>query len=530
MSSLPEPTTSRSMLERLGSLRDGFRPAGLRDVTGRSSLRARIALLTAGAVAVAVIGVAATAWVMVRNELRNQVDIRLVGLARELARAPVPFGLNSPAGELFARPAPGFGFDNAIQIIDEDGRVLVPATQAAALPVSPRDREVASGSGEAFLQDVRVEGRHVRVITVPMRQGGALQLARSMSEVDGTLRSLVLILVLMSAVGVGLAAAAGLLVARGALRPVQRLTDAAEHVARTQELDAAIEVDRGDELGRLAGSFNSMLRALGASREQQRRLVADASHELRTPLTSLRTNVEVLARGSDLSPAERERLLADLTGELEELSALVAELVELATESQVSAEDPQDVRLDELATSVVERARRRTGQTIELAAEPSVVSGRPTGLERAIRNLVDNACKWNPVGEPIEVRVSGTRVEVRDRGPGIDEADRPHVFDRFYRSDAARAMSGSGLGLAIVRQVIEAHGGSVFAEEAEGGGALVGFELPAEEETAAEEEAGSEEVETEAKIEEVASEAGVVVEKETSTAQEEESSNPAPSP
>ncbi len=326
-----------------------------------------------------------------------------------------------------------------------------------------------------------------------MVQGGALQLARGMSEVDGTLRSFVLILLLMSMVGVGLAAVAGLLVARGALRPVQRLTDAAEHVARTQELDAAIEVDRGDELGRLATSFNSMLQALGASREQQRRLVADASHELRTPLTSLRTNVEVLARGTDLAPAERESLLADLTGELEELSALVAELVELATESQVSAEDPQDVRLDEIATGVVERARRRTAQTIELSVEPSLVSGRPTGLERAIRNLVDNACKWNPVGEPIEVVVRGTRVEVRDRGPGIDEADRPHVFDRFYRSDAARSMSGSGLGLAIVRQVVEAHGGTVFAEEAEGGGALVGFELPAM--MSSEEAAGAEDAE-----------------------------------
>ena len=452
----------------------------MRRAAGRSSLRARIALLTAGAVAVAVVGVAATAWVMVRNELRNQVDIRLIGLARELARAPGPIGAQSPLGELFVRPpGPGFGFDNAIQIIDDSGQVLVPATRAASLPVSPRDTQVASGEEDAYLHDVRVEGSHVRVITVPMRQGGALQLARSMSEVDGALRSLVLILVLVSTVGVGVAAGAGLLVARGALRPVERLTDAAEHVARTQELDAAIEVDRGDELGRLATSFNAMLKALGASREQQRRLVADASHELRTPLTSLRTNVEVLARESQLDPAERERLLADLTGELEELSALVAELVELATESQVSAEDPQDVRLDELAMSVVERARRRTGQTIELSVEPSVVSGRPTALERAIRNLVDNACKWNPAGEPIEVVTRGARVEVRDRGPGIDEKDRPHVFDRFYRSDAARAMSGSGLGLAIVRQVIEAHGGAVFVEGAEGGGAVVGFELPA---------------------------------------------------
>ncbi|MEX0874561.1 MAG: HAMP domain-containing sensor histidine kinase [Actinomycetota bacterium] len=442
------------------------------------SLRSRIALLTAGAVAIAVVGVAATSWVLVRRELRNQVDVRLLTVARQLATGgPGPFGLD----EL---PRPGmrvqepFAFDNAIQFIDAEGDVIVPATQSSELPVTQHDERVAAGEAEAYFHDVRVEGTHLRVITVPLTQGGAVQLARGLSEVDGTLRGMVLILVLLSVAGVGVAGVAGLLVARGALRPVERLTTAAENVARTQELDAAIEVERSDELGRLASSFNDMLKALGTSREQQRRLVADASHELRTPLTSLRTNVEVLARGRELAPAERERLLADLTGELEELSALVAELVELATESQVSAEDAQDVRLDELVDGVVERARRRTGQTFEVISEPAVVNGRPTGLERAIRNLVDNACKWNPAGEPIEVSVSSTRVAVRDRGPGIEADDRPHVFDRFYRADAARAMSGSGLGLSIVRQVIEAHGGKVFAEEAEGGGAVVGFELP----------------------------------------------------
>jgi two-component system sensor histidine kinase MprB len=277
--------------------------------------------------------------------------------------------------------------------------------------------------------------------------------------------------------GGGVVAAAGLgfAVARSALAPVGELTRAAERVAATQELDARIPDKRGDELGRLAAAFNEMLSALEASRTQQRRLVADASHELRTPLTSLRTNIELLAKAPGLPGAEREKLLADVTAELAELGHLVAELVDLAGDPNATQEAATDVRLDELAGQVVERARRRTGTDITLDAEAVVVRGRPAALERAIANLVDNACKWSPAAE---VCIRGGMVEVRDRGPGIEPGDRPRVFDRFFRASTARSMPGSGLGLAIVKQAVEAHGGRVWVEENPGGGAVVGFEVP----------------------------------------------------
>jgi two-component system sensor histidine kinase MprB len=306
-----------------------------------------------------------------------------------------------------------------------------------------------------------------------------VQLARPLTEVDSALRGLALVLFVVALGGVGLAAGLGLLVARSALHPVQKLTDAAEHVARTQELSGDIDVVRDDELGRLASSFNAMLHALSESREQQQRLVTDASHELRTPLTSLRTNIEVLSRITAMDPADRARLFADLNAEMTELTNLVGELVDLATAPGGTDEEQRDVRLDEIAMQAVDRARFRSGQHIEIDTEPTVVHARPTQLERAVTNVLHNACKWNPNDNgAIQVVVSRGRYEVRDHGPGIEPDDLPHVFDRFYRAPAARSTPGSGLGLAITKQVVESHGGRVWAEAAPGGGALVGFELP----------------------------------------------------
>lgn len=439
------------------------------------SLRTRIAALTAGAVAIAVLVVALGAWVLVRRELRQQVDEGLIRRARTGERIDV-------------RPRPGPGFraerifefgENAAQVINSAGEVLLIEPPAGDLPVTQRDIDVASRRDDPYLRDVRVEGVHLRVLTAPIGPGHAVQLARDLTEVDATLRGFTFVVLLLSALGIGGAAFAGFWVARSAVTPVERLTGAAEHVARTKDLSAAIEIESNDELGRLGRSFNEMLSALSESREQQRRLVADASHELRTPLTSLRTNVEVLTKQTNMPATERKRVLADLQTELEELSALVGELVSLATEQRADDEEVGEVQLDELVAAVVERARRRSGRTISFEAPPSVVKGRSLALERAVTNLVDNATKWGPPDEVIDVRVDGSRVEVRDRGPGIAAEDRPHVFDRFYRAKSARSMPGSGLGLSIVKQVVDAHGGRVWASEPpDGGGAVVGFELP----------------------------------------------------
>ena len=220
-----------------------------------------------------------------------------------------------------------------------------------------------------------------------------------------------------------------------------------------------------------------MLGALHESRLQQRQLVADASHELRTPLTSLRTNIEFLMRADDLPDGERRDLLRDVRSELEELTKIVQELVELASEQRPDVQSFEDVRLDQLAASVVERAGRRSSISVNLHATPTLVVGNYGLLERAAGNLVDNALKWSAADAPIDVSVADGMFTVRDRGPGISDADRPHVFDRFYRADAARGKPGSGLGLAIVKQIIDAHGGRVWIEPAAGGGTSAGFAL-----------------------------------------------------
>jgi two-component system sensor histidine kinase MprB len=224
-----------------------------------------------------------------------------------------------------------------------------------------------------------------------------------------------------------------------------------------------------------------MLAALEESRQQQRRLVHDAGHELRTPLTALRTNIELLARADELPDEQRRSLLEDVTFELKELSNLVTEVVDLATDAATNDEVMVIMRLDELVERMVDRARRRSGREIVAGLEPAQVEGRRVMLERAVANLIDNAVKWSPTDSPVEVSLSGGRLEVRDHGSGIAGADLPHVFDRFYRAQAARGAPGSGLGLSIVKRIVEEHGGTVFAREAEGGGALVGFDLPVEE-------------------------------------------------
>jgi two-component system, OmpR family, sensor histidine kinase MprB len=268
--------------------------------------------------------------------------------------------------------------------------------------------------------------------------------------------------------------------------PLKRLTRATEHVAQTQDLSGRIAPTGEDEIGRLAKSFNSMLDALehsmgalDASVHAQRQLVADASHELRTPVTSMRTNIEILQQAHDMAPGERERMLGDVVEQIEELTLLMNDLIDLARGEEPHL-DAEDVRLDLVATQIVERARRRSPSTTFLVdLEPRMVVGVPARLERAIGNLVDNAVKYSPPGEPVEINLHHCELTVRDHGPGISAEDLPHVFDRFYRGAEARGRPGSGLGLAIVRQVADQHDGSVAAEPAPGGGTLMRLRMPA---------------------------------------------------
>jgi two-component system sensor histidine kinase MprB len=447
------------------------------------NLRAKLVLAVTSVAAVATVSVGAWSYRATGQRLRAEVDRSLDDAANDLLAANVPRG-NGPKG-------PPRRIDNAdldrprqfqqilVQRIDGRGAVVSGPTDLR-FAVDQRDKNLAAAraSSTEARRTVTVDGERFRVLTVPLGNSlGAVQLARSLAETDRLLASLRDRTILAVALVMIVAGALAWLVARRVTRRLVQLTAAAEHVAATGELEVSVPVGT-DETGRLGRAFNAMLGALHRSKEDQQRLVQDASHELRTPLTSLRTNISVLRRYDHLDPDTRRRLLDDLDGETRELAVMVDELVELATERR-SNEPEQLVRLDEVATTAVDRARRRTSRPIVLVTDESTVIGRPHALERAITNLVENAVKFDDLeGGPIEVTVHDRRVEVGDRGPGFDPVDLPHIFDRFYRAVSARARPGSGLGLSIVRAVVESHGGQVFAENRAGGGATVGFELP----------------------------------------------------
>ncbi len=454
-------------------------------------LRTRIAVIAAVAVAVAVLLASIGAYFAARNELVDQIDESLIALANDAQEG------RFDADVIFAPFQRRFGggsqqFDVVYSQLLTPGSGPIRAPGQPELPVGDIDRAVIERDRGAIVRTVEIEGEQWRMITAPLEgevelirgvrgvfaEGVTVQFARSLDEVDGALGGLTVLLLFVGAAGVGLAGLLGLVVARGALGPIARLTEAAEHVAETQELAAHIDVDRDDEIGRLAVSFNAMLSALEESRLQQRRLVRDASHELRTPLTALRTNIEVLNRATDLTDEQRTEMLDDVTFELEQLSDLVTELVDLATDTAVSTEAEGELEFDELVRRAVDRCGRRTGRTVEAELEPTAIVGRAGMLERAVSNLLENAHKWSPPDGVVEVTLRNGRLSVRDHGPGIAEEDRPLVFDRFYRSVDARSTPGSGLGLSIVKQVVDDHGGDVFAEAPEDGGARVGFAIP----------------------------------------------------
>jgi two-component system sensor histidine kinase MprB len=460
------------------------------------SLRARIALLVAAVVGVTVVVISATSYFAVRQSLLDDVDASLAERAelvatspemrqlaatldgRELRRPRPPGG--GPGGPRLADP---FGDpDTYFQVIDAEGAIVdQPGSATIDLPVSTEEQAVAASGQGSVLRDVEVDGQQLRQLTVPGPDGLAIQIANDLADLDATLQGLLVTVVTVGLVGLVIAIAAGVLLTRQALKPVSRLTIAAEGVARTQDLSSTITVTRSDEVGRLAESFNAMLDALAEAREQQRQLIADASHELRTPLTALRTNIEVLARATEQHQLDEPwalELMHDARDELEALSHLVAEIVELATDTRRVTAEREPIRLDELVVAAAERASRRTGTPVETRVSPCVVDGSPTLLERAVSNLLDNAMKWNPDGTAVVAVVDNGTVSVRDHGPGIVDGDQRRIFDRFYRSPGSADVPGSGLGLAIVRQVVERHDGEVFARNEPDGGALVGFTVP----------------------------------------------------
>ena len=434
------------------------------------SLRARVTLGTGLAVLLVVLAVSITVYVVVRDNLRDQVDASLshsgqveqLGVSHDALTAP----RHVPLVE-----------DAFMQLLDRDGEIVT-AFDDRRLPVTDDVLAVARGERDEVYFDTDVDGTPVRVHAASAGDGTAIQVGRSLTEIEQSLRQLIVTLVAIGAVAVGLAVVIGRLVAAAVAAPVHRVAEAADNVARTGELSHHIAVPAGDDLGRMAASFNTMLDALSESLAQQRQLVADASHELRTPLAAVRTNVEVLARADELTPEDRGLLIQETVAQVGELTRLVSDLVELARGD--GQEEPFTlVDLEEVARRAVDViARNHPAVAFSVDGSPSLIRGASERVSRAVSNLIDNAAKWSPSGTTVEIVVRDGTVRVRDHGPGIDPSDLLHVFDRFYRAPAARTMPGSGLGLAIVKQVADSHGGTITAAPAPGGGALFVLRFP----------------------------------------------------
>ncbi|MGH3759864.1 sensor histidine kinase [Actinophytocola sp.] len=444
------------------------------------SLRARVTWLAASCVGGAVALVSLGAYLTVSDNLYDEVDVSLARKATNTVRSPLL--AETPSGDTF--PAAFLTLtDVQFAVIDDRGAILFGDADHQP-PIGPAERAVAAGERADYLRTDRRTDR--RVFTVPYR-GNALVLAQSLQPTKEQLADLSLVLFLIGGAGVLVAAAAGTAVARTGLRPVQRLTWATERVAYVGDL-RPIQVEGDDELARLSHSFNQMLAAVAYARDRQRQLVADAGHELRTPLTSLRTNLELLlaAEAPDaprLSEEDRAEIHADLRAQLGELTQLIGDLVDLAREDAPNL-DPERVDMVEVVEQALARARRRAGDVhFEVDLQPWYLMGEPVALERAVLNLLDNAVKFSPSGGTVRVdlRPAGDGyafLQVADAGPGINDADLPYVFDRFYRSDEARTLPGSGLGLAIVKSAAERHGGAVYAGRSADGGALLAIRLP----------------------------------------------------
>ena len=460
------------------------------------SLRWRIALYLA--IVAAIVGslAAVGAYFATARQIRVTIDqalrskgIDLAGFGRNQPGQPGQPGRpgqsgrpTEPLDDKHGCPQPAL-FEGAAsaQIVELDGTKNVCVAGATVdIPIEAIDK--TSTAKSPVLRTVTIDAKEYRLVTVPWHEGGWIQAIRPLGEGHEVLESLVGRLIAQAVAGTVLAAVIGWFLARRVVRPIILLRDTAETIATTQDLATPIPVTTTGEVGSLTKSFTTMVAALAGSREQQQRLISDASHEMRTPLTSLRTNIELMEHFERLDGRDRQAVLAAVQVDALELTHLLTELVELATDQSSNDEALEPVRLVDLANDVVSRATRRSGRTISVTSnDDSVMNARPAMLERAISNLVENAVKYSPHGTPIDIVVSGNRLDVRDRGPGIPLVDQPHVFDRFYRSTITRTEPGSGLGLAIVKQIVNRHGGHVWATNHPDGGALVGFQLPSDE-------------------------------------------------
>jgi two-component system sensor histidine kinase MprB len=417
------------------------------------------------------IGIYSTFSRQLERQVDNSLDDRVVMIADSLRRESLRPNIGRQRNPLNEALLPT-RFDTVTQVIDTTG-IVVLALGEVELPVTNKTLQIANGpTGMVFRSTVTINGDKYRMLTVPLTGGGALQLAKDINDLQRAQNAVRGWQFALGPVGIVFAGLAGWWVARRTARPIQQLADAAEDIARTQNLSTKLDIHGDHEIEQLANSFNTMLAALQYSSEQQKQLVKDASHELRTPLTSLRANAELLQR-NNLDDATKQAVLRDIAAEIDELTDLSSELTALASDQRL-VEEPEEINLREACDDIATRASRRTGRTVTVSSKnPVAVKVRPSQFDRAVGNLVDNALKFCPTPDNVEINIVGSRVEVIDHGQGIADSDKPLVFDRFYRATATRALPGSGLGLAIVKQFADDHNAVVSITNTPGGGATV---------------------------------------------------------
>ena len=425
------------------------------------TLRNRVSAAAAVGVLIVVASVSSVLYFFYAASLSSRADLALVeaaeqaaGVAREIKQAAASgqsrtAGLDVTVGSVQVQLFPG----------------QVTAGQATSLgPLGSRDVAVASGGQPAYFADARDGGRSFRVYTAAWTgsPGGLVRTSRAADGDDAALRNAALLLAGLTVAATGLTYGAARLTAGRILRPIAELTAAAEHVTQTHDLTARLRVSgNGDEVGRLASSFDTMLATLHESLIAQRQLVADASHELRTPLTSLTTNLDLLEDGAGLADPQAPALVRAAREQAGELDQLITDLLDLARYRE-SAPHRETVRLDLLTGEAVGRLRQRApAVAIDTDLHPCLVQVDPAAVDHAVSNLLDNAVKWTPPDAAVRVAVEDGQVSVTDHGPGIADEDLPHIFERFYRAPAARGMPGAGLGLAIVGGVAQANDGTV---------------------------------------------------------------------
>lgn len=443
------------------------------------TLRNRIALATTSIVTVVIVAMSFATFLTMSRQLINQTDeslnARVTAIAESLRnnRPSDHFGkrLRNPLGEAILATR----FDSITQVVNSSGEVMI-AVGAVDLPVTDDILKIAQDpfSGHQ-LSTVRISGTSYRMLTIPLSSGGAVQLAKDISEVERARQSILNWTLLFAALGFCSATLASWVIARQTTQPIQLLAEAAERVAATSNLGTVIDVKGDTEVQRLVNSFNSMLAALRASSQQQRQLVQDVSHEIRTPLTSLRANSELLDR-ADLPSDARTNVLRDIRAEVDELTALSGELTALATDQKLG-EQISAVDADLVINEIAERARRRTGRQVIVHGATGTLHVRPNQFERAMNNLVDNALKFSQAPNPVLIESTEFMISVSDNGTGVSDADKPLIFDRFYRSSANRSLPGSGLGLAIVKQFVDDHSARIEIVDRPGGGTTIRIEF-----------------------------------------------------